>query len=83
MQAGNVIAVRAIVEMAVFLEFSPASVLNPDAALDAMEQLSSTLQLMEAGERAEFCSALASIASHYSGEQADFVSDLGASLGLE
>ena len=82
-QGNDVVLVRAIVELAVFLEFCPESSLSPDAGIEAMEQLASTLQLMTEAQKKEFTSAFPLIASTYSGDQADFVLQLGSALGLE
>lgn len=38
---------RAIVEFSVFLEFSVADALNSDAAMQGLEQLVSTLHMMD------------------------------------
>lgn len=77
------VLVRAIAELAIFLEFSPESALTSDLAVEAMEQLASTLQTMDESARRGFCSALLDVASRYEGEQAEFVSSLGEALALE
>lgn len=82
-QGNDVVLVRAIVELAVFLEFCPESSLSQDAGIEAMEQLASTLQLMTEAQKQAFTSALPLIASTYSGDQADFVLQMGSALGLE
>ncbi|EMR0466381.1 MULTISPECIES: hypothetical protein [Stenotrophomonas] len=73
---------RAIVELAIFFEFSPDDVLDPDAAMRALEQLASTLQMMGAESRSSLCSQFKSISTAYSGERAQFVESLGDALGL-
>lgn len=73
---------RAIVEFAVFFEFSGEDVLSPDAAIQALEQLASTLQVADSGAKSSLCSHFKNIATEYSGEQAEFVASLGDSLGL-
>lgn len=72
----------AIVEVAVFFEFSGEDVLNPDAAIQALEQLASTLQMAGSGAKLALCSHFENIAMEYSGEQAEFVESLGDLLGL-
>lgn len=73
---------RAIVELAIFLEFSGDDALNPDAAMQGLEQLASTLQMMDLESKSSLCSHFKSIAKEYSDEQAEFVESLGEALGL-
>ncbi|WP_455922159.1 hypothetical protein [Pseudomonas putida] len=73
---------RAIVELAIFLEFSGDAVLNPDAAMQSLEQLASTLQLMDSESKSSLCSQFKSVAIEYSDEHAEFVESLGEALGL-
>lgn len=73
---------RAIVELAIFLEFSGDDVLNPDAAIQGLEQLASTLQMMDLKSKSSLCSQFKRIAIEYSDEQAEFVESLGEALGL-
>ncbi len=73
---------RAIVELAIFLEFSADDVLDPDAAVQGLERLASTLQMMDLESRSSLCVQFVSIAMEYSGEQARFAEGLGEALGL-
>ena len=73
---------RAIVEFAIFLEFSGGDALNPDAAMQGLERLASTLQMMDLESKSSLCSQNKSIAIEYSDEQAEFVESLGEALGL-
>ncbi|WP_340054453.1 hypothetical protein [Pseudomonas sp. JAI120] len=73
---------RGIVELAIFLEFSGDDALNPDAAMQGLEQLASTLQMMDLESKSSLCSQFKSIAIEYSDEQAEFVESLGEALGL-
>ena len=81
-QAINKHVARAIVEFAVFLEFSGDDALSPDAAMQGLEQLASTLQMMDLESKSSLCSQFKSIAIEYSDEQAEFVESLGEALGL-
>jgi len=74
--------VRAIAEVAVFLEFSGEDAINPDAAVQMLEQLASTLQIMDSINESSLCSLFENIAGAYSGKQAEFVESLGETLGL-
>lgn len=78
----NKYVAQAIVEVAVFLEFSGEEAINPDAAVQALEQLASTLQLADSEAKSSLCSQFEIIAMKYSGEQAEFVESLGEALGL-
>lgn len=73
---------QAIVEVAVFLEFSGEEAINPDAAVQALEQLASTLQMSDSETKSSLCSQFENIAMEYSDEQAAFVESLGEALGL-
>ncbi|TBV08478.1 hypothetical protein [Phytopseudomonas dryadis] len=78
----NKYVAQAIVELAVFLEFSEETAVNQDAAIQALEQLASTLQMADSKAKSSLCSQFENIAVGYSGEQADFVEGLGEALGL-
>ncbi|HDS1678078.1 hypothetical protein [Stenotrophomonas forensis] len=73
---------RALVDLAIFLEFSADDVVDPDAAIQRLEQLALTLQMMDLESRSSLCSQFRSIAVDYSDEQAGFVESLGEALGL-
>lgn len=74
--------VKAIVGVAVFLEFSGDEIVDQNSAVQALEQLASTLQGAEAETRQSLCSQFAGIAKDYSGVQARFVESLSEALGL-
>ncbi|MFV0453505.1 MAG: hypothetical protein ACK5NQ_00595 [Pseudomonas sp.] len=73
---------QAIAEVAVFLEFSGEEAINPDAAVQTLEQLASTLQMAGPETKSSLCSQFENIAMEYSDEQAEFVESLGEALGL-
>lgn len=73
---------QAIVEVAVFLEFSGGEAINPDAAVQVLEQLASTLQMTDSETKSSLFSQFENIAMEYSDEQAEFVGSLGEALGL-
>ena len=73
---------QAIAEVAIFLEFSGEDIVHPDAAVEVFEQLASTLQMADPESKLSFCSSFLTVAERYSGEQAEFVKDLGEALGL-
>jgi hypothetical protein len=74
--------VKAIVEVAVFLEFSDDDSINPDDAIQALEQLAATLQMASEEVRSSLCSSFRDISGEYKGERAEFVESLGEGLGL-
>lgn len=73
---------KAIVEVAVFLEFSGDEVVDQDSSIQALEQLASTLQGADEETRQSLCSQFADIAKDYSGEQGEFIENLSSALGL-
>jgi len=73
--------VKAIVDIAVFLEFSPENLLDLDASVDAMEQLAAELQLMSPEAKRSFARQLNELANAY-GDRSAFVEGLTEALGL-
>jgi hypothetical protein len=73
--------VRAIADIAIFLEFTNEDLLNQDSAIEAMEQLASELQRMPESVQRELSGELKGIADSY-GVQKDFVATLPQSLGI-
>ena len=53
LEAVNKHIVKEIIDLAIFLEFSGGKVLDPDASIEAMEQLAGELQCMSGHERDE------------------------------
>lgn len=78
----NKYIVQALIEMALFLEFSGDGIIDPDAAVQALEQLSSTLQMANVETKASLCLHFENIASEYQGDKAEFVRCMGEELGL-
>lgn len=73
---------QALVELAVFLEFSADDIVNPDSAVQALEQLSATLNGADAETKASLSTHFNRISQHYTGEEAQFVRTLAEALGL-
>jgi hypothetical protein len=78
----NKVFAKIVAGMCVFLEFSGDQMVNPDAAMQAMEQISAGLRELEERRRLEFISLFEEISKDYDGEIAGFVSGLGEALGL-
>ncbi|MDM0056827.1 hypothetical protein [Variovorax fucosicus] len=74
--------VKAVVDLAVFLEFSSEDLLDADASIEAMEQLASELGRMSEENKRDFFEITLGLAPDY-GEKKGFVSDLAQSLGLQ
>lgn len=74
--------IKAIVDMAVWLEFADESQLDPDAAVSLLEQLAGELQLMDDAARRELARQMSTLAGQYSGRERKFVTDLPEALGL-
>lgn len=72
---------RAILDIAIFLEFSEEGVVDADAAISAMEQLASELQKMPDHDKDSLVKCWHRLAEAY-GERAQFVRDLPEALGL-
>jgi hypothetical protein len=76
--------VRAIANIAVFLEFTSEDLLDPDAAVEAMEQLATELQLLDSTDRVSVAHQLKSLSAEYVDiRKAEFLINLPGSLGLE
>lgn len=74
---------RAIANVVIFLEFSPQDILDEDAAIEAVEQLSGDLQALDAASREALSKELRLISSSYQGEAKAFVENLPDALGIE
>ena len=72
---------KAIVDIAIFLEFSGEKVIDPDAAIMALEQLADELKKMPAPDRDSLIRCWEGLAVAY-GERAEFVRSLPDALGL-
>lgn len=75
--------VKAIVDLAVFLEFTDSRLLDEDVSIKAMEQLGSELQLLDDQARTELSRQIVELAHTY-GDSArqKFVAELPENLGL-
>lgn len=69
-------------EAALFFEYVSDDVLDPDVAMQVLEQLSSTLQLADSGSKACLCHQFEAIAEKYPSDKAEFVRNLSETLGI-
>jgi hypothetical protein len=75
---------KAIADIAIFLEFTSENLLNPDASMEAMEQLAAELQLMNDADRESLTKELKRLSVEYVDKsKAKFVDSLPESLGLD
>ena len=72
---------KVIVDVAVFLEFSDADVVNEDSAVAMLEQIASELQCMENTEQESLALQFKELASQY-GDKRAFVESLSDTHGL-
>ena len=74
--------VKAVIDLAAFLEFASEEDLDEDASIQAMEQLASELGQMSEGSKQAFVDIAHRLAPDY-GEREGFVNGLAASFGLK
>lgn len=74
---------NSLIELLIFLEFSDEEMVNPDAAIRAFEQLSIRLLELSDSEKSSFLYECKKISLQYRGAEADFIANIGESLGLE
>lgn len=73
--------VRAIIDVAVFLEYTTEDLINQDAAVSAMEQLAFELNQMDDSSKADVSKAMVMLSEEYSDKVA-FVAELPEHFGL-
>jgi hypothetical protein len=74
--------VKAIIDIAIFLEFTEAGLLNEDAAVGAMEQLSGELQQMDEYDQKELSQKIIALAPAHGSPHKEFIETLPEALGL-
>jgi hypothetical protein len=75
--------IKAIVDLAIFLEFTDSALLDDDAAVKAMEQLASELQCLDEQARLELSKQIKALSTTYADAKTrEFVSSLPEALGL-
>jgi len=72
---------RAIVELVLFLELSDENLVDPDASVSALEQLSHTLQGASADTRQSMVEQIRTM-SHHDPEASKLIAELPETLGL-
>ena len=74
--------VKIIADLAIFLEFTSEDQLDPDTAVEMMEQMASELQLLNDDDRSEVVQFFLEISREYTGDKCNFIKDLPESFGL-
>ncbi|WP_343610810.1 hypothetical protein [Novosphingobium sp.] len=72
---------KALIDIAIFLEFSDDRIIDPDAAVSALEDLAANLQMATPETRAELTQGIRSLVGSYP-DRVEFVSDLPETLGI-
>ena len=73
---------KIIVDMAIFLEFSSPDLLDPDCAIEAMEDIAAELQTLNYEDRANIADIFRDLSKKYKGDKAEYVINLPESLGI-
>lgn len=80
----NTNLVKAIADIAIFLEFTSEDLLNQDASIEAMEQLAMELQLMSSKDCEDFALQIKKLSKEYTDMcKVQFLENLPEALGLE
>jgi len=74
--------VKAIVDIALFLEYTNSELLDEDTAVEAMEQLAAELQQMAEGDKQQLTKQIVGFSTSYEQPQSQFVEGLPEALGL-
>ncbi|MCA6223106.1 hypothetical protein [Photorhabdus antumapuensis] len=78
----NIRLVKVIIDLAIFLEFTSEELLNPDSAVETMEQMAAELQLLNDDEKQEVVMIFYDLSENYTGDTYEYVKGLPESLGL-
>ncbi|MDN2484227.1 hypothetical protein MML63_01025 [Kosakonia sacchari] len=73
---------KVVADLALFLEFSNENVLNPDAAMQALEQSAAELQRLSPDDKHHIAAIFVELSRQYDAENAAFISHLPQTLGL-
>ena len=73
---------KIVADLAIFLEVTSEELLDPDAAVEAMEQIAAELQLLGDEERNNLAKIFIDLSNGYQGDKSEYVRDLPESLGL-
>jgi hypothetical protein len=74
--------VKAIVDIAIFLEYTDSEFLDEDIAIEAMEQFAAELQQMADQDRRQLAKQIVGLSPLYVSPQSEFIHGLPGALGL-
>lgn len=75
--------VKVIADIAIALEFTDETLLNPDVAIELQESIAANLQSFDEAEREVIAGEFIYISALYNGKIADYVRSLPANYGIE
>jgi signal recognition particle GTPase len=75
--------VKVIADIAIALEFTEETLINPDIAIEMQESIAGTLQSLDEVNRKDIADVFESISALYNGEIADYVRSLPANYGIK
>lgn len=75
--------VKVIADIAIALEFTNETLINPDVAIELQENIAANLQSLDEVEREDIAREFICISALYNGEIADYVRSLPANHGIE
>ncbi|VEB97658.1 Uncharacterised protein [Cedecea lapagei] len=75
--------VRVIADIAIALEFTDETLINPDVAIEIQEGIAATLQSLDETDREKIACVFENISVLYDGKIADYVSSLPADYGIK
>ncbi|GKX58677.1 hypothetical protein [Leminorella grimontii] len=73
---------KVVADLAVFLEFTGEEQLDPDSAVEAMEQMAGELQSLDDKERENLTGIFIELSNEYEGDKSLYVRGLPEFLGL-
>lgn len=74
--------VKAIADIAIALEFTDETLINPDVAIELQESIAGTLQSLDNVDREDITEAFVTISTLYDGDIADYVRSLPDNYGI-
>jgi len=75
--------VKVIADIAIALEFTDETLINPDVAIEMQESIAGTLQSLDGVDRKDIANVFESISNLYNGKIADYVRSLPANYGIK
>ncbi|WP_312663553.1 hypothetical protein [Pantoea sp. CTOTU49201] len=83
MSSQSIQLVKVIADIAIALEFTAETLINPDVAIEIQESIAGTLQSLDEDNRKDIADVFESISALYNGEIADYVRSLPANYGIK